>query len=142
MIRWSQTLPAVARRIRRCSSVARVVGERFARRSPDRTGSLGGGGSQADWVRFPPRPPRGDAPQFSPGSPDTGVKRRRGGSPRGCGRLPCRSARAADPVEVTGRSVRARLGPPRPRGPREGRIVMPRLTRGIVIVLCLAAVLL
>jgi hypothetical protein len=43
-ITWSRRLPAVARRIRRCSSVVSVVDERCG----TRTGSLGGGGSQGD----------------------------------------------------------------------------------------------
>jgi hypothetical protein len=46
----AKRLPAVARRITRCPSAVRVVGERCG----TRTGSLGGGGSQGDPGRVPP----------------------------------------------------------------------------------------
>jgi len=44
MVVWSRTLPAVARRMTRCSSPVSVVGERCG----TRTGSLGGGGRHGD----------------------------------------------------------------------------------------------
>ena len=47
MIVWSRTLAAVARRMERCSSVVRVVGERCG----THTGSLGRGGSQGQDLR-------------------------------------------------------------------------------------------